>query len=82
MRRIGLVVGFAACLAFASGAWGQDNPPPKPAPQTRPQAPVAPKPPKSHAATPASTPTDPVEAQDQREEELLNEKLKSICRGC
>jgi hypothetical protein len=85
MRRIGLAIGCAALLTIAPGAWGQDTSPPKPAPQTRPLTPVAPKPPKPpkpQTATPATPPADPVEATDQREEERLNEKLKSICRGC
>jgi hypothetical protein len=84
MRRIAFVVGSAAFLAFGQGAWGQDSAPPKPAPQTQihPQMPPAPKKPKTQATAPADVPSDPVQAADQREEERLNEKLKSICRGC
>ncbi len=80
MRPIHFAAGFA-CLVSAHAAWAQDSLPPKPAPQTRAQAPLAPKPPKSHEALPASAPTDPIEV-DQREQKRLDEKLNSICRGC
>jgi hypothetical protein len=87
MRRIAFAVGFTACLAFVQGAWGQDSPPSKPAPQIRPSMPQAPplpavKKPKPAAAATTDAAGDPIEAVDQREEELLAEKLKSICRGC
>jgi hypothetical protein len=82
MRPIKLATGVAACLLVANAAWAQTTSSPKPA-QTRqaaPAAPAAPKPLKSPEAAPADA-QDPA-ALEEREEKRLDEKLKSICRGC
>jgi hypothetical protein len=81
MRLFNLAVSVAACLAFSSVAVAQDGPRPKPAAQPRQPLPVAPKPLKTEEAHPADASLDSAEA-DKREEKRLDEKLKSICRGC
>jgi hypothetical protein len=80
MRSV-LALGFAAWLAFVHSALAQDKPRPTPAAPVHQQTPVVPKPVKSQEATPEPAATDPIDV-DQREQKLLDEKLKGICRGC
>jgi hypothetical protein len=80
MLPIKLAAGLTACLVIANAAWAQNASSPKPAPTHQP-APMAPKPLKSPEATPTDTQEDPA-AADEREQKRLDEKLKSICRGC
>jgi hypothetical protein len=80
MRSV-LALGFAAWLAFVHSALAQDKPRPHPTPPVHQQTSTAPKPPKAPEAAPQNASTDPIDV-DQREQKLLDEKLKGICRGC
>lgn len=84
MRPIHLVILIAACSAFATGAYAQNNSRIQAAPEIHRQKPVAVRPVKPKEVAPADMPDGPIDMiqADQREEKFLNQKLNGICRGC